>query len=181
MSEKTKREQVKDCIELGTMTKAEIAEELSISVASVSTQMTYLRWGLMFIMTDPETKVLYFTDQATFEAFEADKKANRKTKSTSTRTPEERAVATAKTIANQTKQLAKWEEKSALNDEILSEHPEDANAELNVKESVAMIALLEVKLVRNEALAAELPDPVTPEEVEEAEEDAEGAEDEGLL
>ena len=41
---KPKREQVKDMIAEGTHTKAQIAETLGMSAASVSTQMTYLRW-----------------------------------------------------------------------------------------------------------------------------------------
>lgn len=176
MSEKNKRELVKECIEKGSMTKAEIAEHLSMSVASVSTQMTYLRWMENYILTDAETKIITFTDKETFEKLEAEKKANRKTKSVSTRTPEERAVATAKTIINQNKQLVKWQEKLALNNELAEDNPEDADIELNIKEAIAQIALLEVKLVRNEKLADELPDPVVdePADAEEAPVDPEG-------
>lgn len=174
MSKKNKRELVKDCIEQGNMTKQEIADELGMSVASVSTQMTYLRWMDNYILIDPETKVLSFTDQETFEAAEAAKKANRKTKSTSTRTPEERAAAVAKTLGNQNKQLATWKTKLEAAEEMLEEHADEA-AELAVKEAEAMVALLEVKIVRNEVLADDLPAPVEAEEepadVEEADEE----------
>lgn len=183
MAELNKRELVKECIEKGNMTKAEIAEHLEMSAGSVSTQMTYLRWMDHYIMTDPDTKILSFTDKETYEAFEAEKKANRKTKTTAARTPEERAVAIAKTIKTQEGQLAKWKEKESAAAEMLKELPEDENAILNHKEAVAQVALLEVKLVRNKALAAELPTPVVA-EAEEAEEaddedsDVEESEDE---
>lgn len=155
---RTKRDIVKDCISLGTMTKAQIAEEHGMSAGSVSTQMTYLRWMGYFILIDPEAKVLSFTDEETFNQFEAEKKANRKGgKKAPTRTPAERAVATAKTIANQEKQLAKWQGKVYEAEEVLSTLPDDPDAMLNLKEARANTDLLEVKLVRNRALADELP------------------------
>lgn len=177
MAELTKREQVRQCIEKGNMTKADIVEELSMSAGSVSTQMTYLRWMDNYIMIDPDTKCLYFTDKETFEAFEADKKANKKTKSTSSKTPEERAITVAKTITNQTATLAKWQAKVVETAEVLETLPDDENAILNAKEAEAMVILTEVKLARNNALADTLPEPVEPavEEstVEESDEESE--------
>ena len=178
MAEMNKRDQVKACVEKGNMTKIQIAEELGMSVASVGTNMTYLRWMDNYILTDAETKELSFTDQETFEALEAERKANRKTKSTSTRTPEERATATAKTIATQTDQLDKWSDKVVAAQEMLDEHPDDEDAKLNFKEATAMVALLEVKLVRNEKLAEELPEvPEVEEEVAEVDEDEESTDE----
>ena len=176
MSEvKNKRDQVKECIALGTMNKIEIAEKLGMSVASVATQMTYLRWMDNYIITAPETKILSFTDKDTYEKLEAERVANRKTKPTATRTPEERAVATAKTIATQTDQLDKWAAKVEVAEELLTEHPDDVDAKLNLKEATAMVALLEVKLARNEKLAEDLP-----EVPETDEEEADGIEPDGL-
>lgn len=154
---KNKRELVKACIELGTMTKADIAEEYDMTVGAVSTNMTYLRWADLFILTDKETKILTFTDKATFDALEAEKASNKGGKKTSARTPAERAIATAKTIANQEASKVKWEAKVADLDEMLETVPDDADVILNLKEANASIAILEVKLVRNEALAATLP------------------------
>jgi len=168
-----KRDQVKALIALGTMTKAEIAEQLEMSVASVATQMTYLRWMDNYILTDPETKILSFTDKETFEKFEAERAANRKTKTTATRTPEERAQAVAKTVATQEKQLATWHAKLAAIKEVAAEHPNDADIALSLKEAEASIALLEVKLVRNTTLLESLPDI---DDVEEAD-DADDADD----
>lgn len=169
---KNKRDQIKDCIEAGEMTKAEIAVKLDMSEASVATQMTYLRWMDNYILTDKETKILSFTDKETFEKLEAEKKANHKTKSTSNRTPAERANAVAKTLGNQNKSLISWQKKLDLNNEVLEDHPDDADVLLNIKEATAQVALLEVKINRNEALAATLPEPVEEvvEEVEAVEE-----------
>lgn len=156
---KNKREQVKDCIALGTMTKAEIAVELDMSAGSVSTQMTYLRWMDNNIMSDSETKILTFVDQETWDAHMAAKEASKGSgKKASTRTPAERAVAVAKTIATQEKAKAKWDAKIVEVEELLATMPDDADAALNMKEAVAQVAIAEVKITRNEALAATLPD-----------------------
>ena len=155
---KNKRDQVKECIKRGDLTKAEIATALGMSLGSVSSQMTYLRWMDNYIVTDPETKILSFTTKEAFEALEAEKKANKSTKTTATRTPEERAQAVAKTIGTQEKQLAKWQAKSEQIAAFIAEHPEDADAALAAKEATASIALLEVKLARNTALLESLPE-----------------------
>ena len=155
---KNKREQVKECIELGTMTKADMVEKLGMSSGSVSTQMTYLRWMGHFILPEPETKILKFTDKETYEAHVADKKANAKTPKGAARTPAERAVAVAKTITNQEASKVKWDAKIVECEEILTELPDDADAELNLKEAIASVALAEVKIARNTSLALTLPD-----------------------
>jgi len=170
-----KRDQVKALIALGTLTKAEIAEKLDMSVASVSTQMTYLRWMDNYILTDPDTKILSFTDQETFDKLEAERRANRKTKTTATRTPEERAQAAAKTVGNQEKQLATWTTKLGSINEIALEHPDDADVALNMKEAKAMVDLLEVKLARNSALLESLPD------IDDVEDDVEDESSDDLL
>jgi hypothetical protein len=153
-----KRDQVKALITLGTMTKIEMAAELDMSVGSCSTQMTYLRWMDNYIFTHPETKIISFITKEEADAIEAAKPAKGSSKKASTRTPAERAVAVAKTIATQETALGKWNAKVVELEEVLEAVPDDADAILNMKEAVAQVALHEVKLERNEALAADLPD-----------------------
>lgn len=168
MSEKNRREQVKEMIETGDYTKAEIAAELDVNPSSVSSQMTYLRWMGHFIVSDDDKK-LRFCSEEEYNDITAAALANRKTKTTSTKTPEEQAVALQKTIANQTAQLEKAQAKCVQIDFDL-EHDE-ANAELlEMKEEAdAMATILRIKLARNKAKALELPE-VEVEEAEEAEE-----------
>ncbi len=152
----TKRELVKLEIEKGTETKAGIAETLEISPGSVSSQMTYLRWMGMFIATDAD-KVLSFVTEEEFNAIQDEKKANRKTKSTSTKTPEEQAATIAKTLDKQNKQVATWEKKLnsaevALEDEADNEDLQDLR-----DEAEANITILNIKIKRNVAKAASLP------------------------
>lgn len=151
--ELNKREQVKALIEKGGMTKAAIAAALSMSPSSVSTQMTYLRWMDHYIITDPETKVLSFTDKETYEAMQAEKKANTKTKAAAARTPAERLADLQKTIGTQRTALTKWETKVKSISEIVTEHPNDVDAQMDLEEAKAQVTLLKIKISRNEALA----------------------------
>ncbi len=159
-----KRDQVKAAIESGGKTKIEIAEALGMSVASVSSQMTYLRWMGMFIIYD-ENKILSAVTEEEFEAWQEELKANRKTKAVSNKTPEEQAVALQKTIKTQNGTLVKWEKKLDNTVKALIDDPEDDELLECQDEASANITLLKIKIRRNEVRAAELPD--VPEKEEE--------------
>lgn len=172
MAEKpNRREQVKEMIKRGNMTKAAIAEEIGVSAASVSSQMTYLRWMGKFIKYD-ENKILTFCTEEEYNAWQEELAANRKSKAASTRTPEEQAEATHKAIKRQETQLANWRKKMEAITKDLQADPEDDELLELEEEAEANITLLKIKIKRNEAKAEELPD-----YVEEAEEDADDADD----
>ena len=163
MAEKpNRREQLIERIKTGKMTKADIAEDIGIKVSGVSSQMTYLRWMGHFIIWD-EDKKLSFTDEEGFNAWEAAKKAGRKSVSKSTRTPQEQFDALTKTIASQTKSLAKWEKKLKL----MEAEDYEVEDDTLIPEAQANITLFEIKIQRNEdKLAA-----INMDDVEEVEED----------
>jgi biotin operon repressor len=174
-----RREEVAELIKEGTHTKAEIAEKLEVSPASVSSQMTYLRWMGNFITYD-ENKVLSFCDEETHIAWKADLEANRKTKA-SARTPEEQAEATYNAIAKQTTQLANWRKKLDQIEKDLVEEPEDAQLDEFKREAEANITLLEIKISRNEVKAIDLPDYTPPVEEDAGSEAPAEEEEEGDL
>lgn len=172
-----RREEVAELIKEGTHTKAEIAELLEVSPASVSSQMTYLRWMGNFIMYD-ENKILNFCDEETHAAWKAELEANRQTKA-SARTPEEQAEATYNATARQQVQLTNWRKKLDQINKDLVEDPEDDQLDEFKREAEANITLLEIKISRNEIKAADLPDYEPP--AEEAETEAPADEDEDDL
>jgi len=176
MAEKiNRRDQIIELIETGAMTKAEIAEKIGIKVTGVSSQLTYLRWMGKFIIFDAETKILSFTDEDGYAEWEAEKKSNRKTKSTTTRTPQEQFDAVTKTIASQIKLKTKWESKLDL----MQAEDYVVEDDTLIPEAEANITLLGIKLIRNEEKLADINvDDLEVEEAEEAEET--GREDELL-
>lgn len=158
MAEKiNRREQVRELIQKGTMTKQEIAEEIDVSSASVSSQMTYLRWMGNFIKYDSD-KILSFCTEEEYNEWQEELAANRKTKSASTRTPEEQAEATHKAIKRQNVQLGNWGKKlEAITRDLQTEPEDDELLELEL-EANANITLLKIKIRRNEAKAEQLPE-----------------------
>lgn len=177
-----RREQVRELIEQGVYTKAQIAEMIGVSSASVSSQMTYLRWMGNHIRYDKE-KILSFCTEEEYNNWQAELEANRKSKSTAARTPEEQAKAVAKAIERQTKQLATWNKKLEQITADLQAEPDDEELLEYEAEANANITLLEIKIKRNNAKAADLPD-VPDEDEEEAEaavEEETVAEEDSLL
>lgn len=166
-------------------TKVEIAEIVACSVKSVSSQMSYLRFGKHHIHMHPDSKVLYTASEEEHKVLEhaqAEAKASRK--KVTLKTPAEQAVATAKTIQRQEKALENQRLKLTAICDKLAEDPDQDNTEedLDTKaEAEANITLLEIKLKRNKAKAESLPsleiDGVTAEETRKAQA-AEVAEDE---
>jgi hypothetical protein len=172
MGKLNRREQVSDLITAGVHTKAEISEIIGVSSASVSSQMTYLRWMKNFIMYD-ENKILSFCTEEEYNKWQASLEANRKTKSTAARTPEEQAKATAQAIERQEKQLENWDKKLVQITSDLQGEPNDEELLELEAEANANIVLLKIKIKRNAVKAAELPDvpeeaPVEQTEAEEA-------------
>lgn len=182
VEDKPKREQVLDMLKEAKWTREEIAEALDMTVASVSSQLTYLRWMGNFIIYD-ENKILKTVTKEEYEQWMAEKEANKKTRTASTRTPEEQAVALAKTIKTQTKQLANWEEKLVKIQKDLQDMPDDEELLEMLDEANANITLLKIKLRRNKVKQDELPAITTDEEEEldEANEEDEDEEETELL
>ncbi len=173
MADKTIKERIKDMIEEGVHTKKEIAAALDIKESSVSSNMTYLRWGGKFIKWDDE-KRLCFIDEAGYDEWQEERKANTKSKkAVSKLTPQEQFNRFSKTAANQEKALANWEAKVA-------KYAEDAPSDDTLlPEAEAQVTLTSIKLQRTRAKL----DAVDMSEVTEAGEAAEEADesDEELL
>ena len=184
MGKVNRREQVSALITAGIHTKAEISEKIGVSAASVSSQMTYLRWMKNFIKYD-ENKILSFCTEEEYNDWQAAMEANRKTKSTAARTPVEQAAAVAQAIERQEKQLENWGKKLEQIVAALVAEPEDAELQELELEANANIVLLKIKIKRNQVKALELP--AVPDEeapdataVDETTDGGEGVEDDGV-
>ena len=155
-----KREQVKALLD-GTKTREEIAAQLGMSTASVSSQLTYLRWMGNFVIYD-EDKKLSLVTEAEYNDWTAAKAAKAGTKKASTgttKTPAEQYAALTKQIGNEKKQLASWEAKQAqLVKDLINDPSDEEFVEMKV-EADAMVALLGVKLARANRKLATLPEP----------------------
>jgi len=175
MSEKVnRREQVKELIETGEYTKAEIAAKLEVKDASVSSQMTYLRWMGHFIVAD-ENKKLRFCTEDEYNAQQEVVLANRKAKaSTSAKTPQEQADALAKTLKTQRAAYAKAQAKVDQVNADIAEDPDDEELVELKEEADANATLLRIKIKRNEAAAAKLPEPNVVADVPEDDTDPDG-------
>lgn len=171
-----RRGQVKSLLEEATHTKAEIADKIGVSQASVSSQMTYLRWMGNFIKYDAD-KILSFCTEDEYAEWQAELQANRKTKSTAARTPEEQAKAVAQAIERQEKQLENWDKKLVqITADLQAEPDDDELLELEA-EATANIVLLKLKIKRNAVKADELPEVPDEDEVDEDSEAGETDED----
>ncbi len=157
----SKRDQVKNAIAECTFTKKQIAENLGMSIGSVSSQMTYLRWMGNFIMWNDD-KIMTFCTEEEFDAWKAaQSKKSGTTAAVSKLTPDEQAVKLAKTIATQGKSLENWEKKLVDAEEVLESEDNEENQEENqdyVDECNANIVLVKIKIKRNIAKADALPD-----------------------
>ena len=172
----TNRDKILRLITENQYTKVEIAEIVACSVKSVSSQMSYLRFGKYHIHMHPDSKILYIASEEEHEVLEhaqAEAKANRK--KATLKTPAEQAVAIAKTIQRQEKALENQRLKLTAICNKLAEDPDQDNTEEDVDtktEAKANITLLEIKLKRNKARAESLPsleiDRVTMEETRKA-------------
>jgi len=165
---KTKREQVKDLIAEGGHTKADIAEALEMSVSSVSSQMTYLRWMGNNIVYN-EDKVLSLVTVEEFEAWQATRAARTtegRAKKASTKSPEEQMAAVTRTLKGAMTALNNWEARIVKTTEDNIEDFEEFTAE-----SSANVVLLEIKIKRAEAKIEELKAMFNPAKDEDVDED----------
>ena len=161
VQELSKQEQVKNLIMKGGYTRETIAKELGMSVASVSSQFTYLRWRGNFIIFD-DAKVLSLVTEEEFNAWKAAKDAKAGTKKTaaaSTKTPAEQYKALAKQIGTEKKQLEAWKAKLTTIEKDLAAMPNDVELLEMQAEAGAMIVLLGIKVNRNERKLATMPEP----------------------
>lgn len=150
MADKPKREQVKDLIAEGVHTKAQIADNLSMSAASVSSQMTYLRWMGNNIIYSAE-KILSFVTADEFTEWKDAQAATKKVKKVSTKAPADQLKAAEKSLKGAITALNNWEirvEKTTAED---IEDFEEFTAE-----SSANIVLLGIKIKRATARVEEL-------------------------
>lgn len=178
---KSKRDQVLEMLREGGYTREEIADALDMTVASVSSQFTYLRWMGNFIIYD-EDKVIHLVNQEEYDKWLEEKAANRKTKSsTSAKTPQEQADALDKTIKNQTKQLENWQAKKTKIDNDLEAMPDDDELQEMQAEAAANITLLQIKIKRNNAKLADLPEPADADDIEAEVADDVEADDDDLV
>lgn len=186
MAEKkiSKREQVKALIGKGGYTKQMIADELSTSIGSIGSQMTYLRWMGNFIKYDAD-KVLSFVTEEEHDAWQEELKANRKTTTTAAKTPEEQAIACQKAIGRQETQLTNWNKKLETIEIALDEDEDSEELQELLDEANANITLLTIKIRRNEARAETLPEapeePDVPEELAEVNTPSDTEDEEELL
>lgn len=178
----SRREQVKELVETGNYTKAEIATALDVNVGSISSQLTYLRWMGNFILTDPETKKLSFCDEDTWNEYQEKVSAAKVAKKAgASKTPQERANSLAVTIKRQETQLKNISAKVAQLEKELEAEPGDSELEELLAEAKANETIVSLKLKRNKALAESLPEPAAEAVAEvDAEETAEET-DEDLL
>lgn len=163
VKETPKRDQVLALLQDPTVkyTREELAIKLQTTVASISSQFTYLRWMGNFIIFD-ENKKLSLVSQAEYEAWAAARSAKAGKKATATRSPEAQAVALAKTVAGQEKQLATWAAKlEQVVKDLVAEPVNETLLELQT-EARANVDLLTIKIKRNKAKLLELPEPSEP-------------------
>lgn len=164
-----KRDQVLALLKEGKYTREQIAVQLGMSTASVSSQFTYLRWMGNYIIAD-ENKVLSLATETEFAAWEAARESNRKTKTTtsaaSTKSPAEQYESAKKAIETSTKQLASWTAKFEQAEKDLAAETDNALIRELYEEAGAMVTLLTIKLRRQQTKfdAMEVPEPVVEEE-----------------
>lgn len=171
MSEKvevSKREQVLAMLKEGVHTREQIATALSMSVASVSSQFTYLRWMGNYITYDAN-KVMSLATKEEYDVWAASREGQAKKAAVSKKTVEEQTALLGKTIETQTKQLSTWALKlNKINDD-LKAMPDDEELTDMRDEAGANVVLLGIKLKRNKKRLTELPAIEASAEPEEAE------------
>lgn len=158
-----KRDQVLELLKEGGYTREEMATKLNMSVASVNSQFTYLRWMKNFIKYDENKKLSLCTEEE-YNEWEASKKATAKKSTAKVKTPAEAYVAMKKVLDTDTKNRDAWitkfeAAKAAVAADPNNEDLVDANAEAS-----AMVILLSLKVKRAQAKfdATPVPEPEAP-------------------
>lgn len=165
-----KRDQVLAMLREGKHTREQIATTLGMSTASVSSQFTYLRWMGNYIVADAATKIVSLASETEFAAWEADRAANRKTKTTtsatSTKSPAEQYDSAKKAVEATTKQLTAWAAKLEQAEKDLAAETDNALIRELYEEASAMVTLTTIKLRRQQVKLDALPVPEPVEDVE---------------
>lgn len=78
MSElKNKRTIIREAIESGNFTKAQLMELASVNAAGFASQLSYLRMGGIFPVADPDTGIYKIVDEATWTEMQSTRKAGK--------------------------------------------------------------------------------------------------------
>jgi predicted ArsR family transcriptional regulator len=172
-----KRDQVLELLKEGTYTREEMATKLGMSVASVNSQFTYLRWMGKFIKYD-EAKKLSLCTEAEFEAWEATKKSATKASTAKPKTPTEAYAAMKKALEADTKNRDAWVTKFGAAKTAFDANSTSEDARDTMDEAAAMVTLLSLKVKRGQikfnATPVPAPEPevvVTPETITETVDD----------
>lgn len=78
MSEtKNKRTIIREAIESGEYTKAQLMELASVNAAGFASQLSYMRMGGIFPVADPATGIYKIVDEATWTSMQSDRKTGK--------------------------------------------------------------------------------------------------------
>ena len=153
-----KRDQVLELLKLGTYTREEMATKLGMSVASVNSQFTYLRWMKNFIKYDEDKKLSLCTEEE-YDAWEASKKSAVKKSTAKAKTPQEAYVAMKKALDADIKNRNAWVTKFEAAKVALAEDENDETLQDINAEAAAMVTLLSLKVKRGQKKFDETPEP----------------------
>ena len=154
-----KRDQVLELLKDGNYTREEMATKLSMSVASVNSQFTYLRWMGNFIRYD-ENKKLSICTEAEFNEWEASKKTATKASTAKPKSPVEVYEAMKKTLATDIKNRDAWIAKAAAANKAAAGNEDDEDLMDAIDEAEAMVVLLALKVKRGQIKFDATPVPV---------------------
>jgi len=83
-----KRTIIREAIESGDFTRAELMEKASVNAAGFASQLSYMRMGGIFPVADPTTGIYKIVDEATWTSMQNDRKTGKTGKSAEELTPE---------------------------------------------------------------------------------------------
>lgn len=72
-----KRTIIREAIESGDFTKAELMEKASVNAAGFASQLSYMRMGGIFPVADPTTGIYKIVDEATWTSMQNDRKTGK--------------------------------------------------------------------------------------------------------
>ena len=72
-----KRTIIREAIESGDFTKAELMEKASVNAAGFASQLSYMRMGGIFPAADPDTGIFKIVDEATWNEMQSSRKSGK--------------------------------------------------------------------------------------------------------
>lgn len=72
-----KRTIIREAIESGDFTRAELMEKASVNAAGFASQLSYMRMGGIFPVADPTTGIYKIVDEATWTSMQNDRKTGK--------------------------------------------------------------------------------------------------------